>query len=202
MLVDRVMAVGTRRYLATAGGGSPGILILDLVTPPDIIVCLLYPVILVLAPLRGAQLVALATVGAGFTILAGFVEPSLGDPSLVWLNRALVVACLAGCAALLCWPRANDALAQLRHRMTPQRSPVTQFFDSLRRTRAPAPGRLPGHLLGHALDCAAIPGPATTGAARGDLDGPSFVIETMTTLVILDTLAHGAICTVDELCAA
>lgn len=183
------MMAGTKRHFATASGGSLGILILDLITPPDIIICLLYPALLVVAPLSARQIAILAAVGAGFTILAGFIEPTLGDPSLIWLNRALVVACLAGSAALLCWPRAGSALSTMRRHLAPAPSPITQFFDGLRRMRAPVPAVVPQST-------------APRQAPTDDRAGMHFVVGTMTTLVILDMLAGGATASLPELCEA
>jgi hypothetical protein len=189
------MMAGTKRYVATAGGSSLGILLLDLATPPEIIVCLLYAVVLVVTPLTKAQIVAIAVVGTGFTILAGLIEPALGDPALIWFNRALVVACLAGCATLLCWPRANAAFATMRRRLAGEHSPVTQFFDGIRRMGLSARRQTfaPRHV--------AEPAERSPSTGHGH-DGARFVVGTMITLVILDTLADGATGSFRDLCLA
>ncbi len=93
--------MGNNRTLVTAAGSSVGIFVVDLLTPPDLAVCVLYLTVLLMVPVRLPEMSMLTGIGVVFTVIGGFVGTVQGDPDMVWINRALVIVALIGCATIL-----------------------------------------------------------------------------------------------------
>jgi hypothetical protein len=91
------------RNVLTAAGSSVGIFILDLLSPPDLAICVFYLAVLVMVPFRLLDLSVLTGIGVAFTMLAGFAGTVQGDADLVWLNRVLIAGALVCAAMLALW---------------------------------------------------------------------------------------------------
>lgn len=103
----------------------------DLLTPPDVVIGLLYPAVLLYARPRSFQIVLLVSLAVVLTTLAGFSGPARGSVELLWINRVAVILCLIACGLALWAPIPNhywsNPLKAWRRRHGPTRTgPVTE----------------------------------------------------------------------------